>query len=182
LVLVAHVLLLLLLYVELLAEFLFSSLCLPTHHLVLVEHTRVFHEARRGSTTAFRRRLVLLVGLLIEEGHVRVVGVLAREVLVEHLRGCAAGRLLHKSEQEVALTLLCGLVSLRLFAGAAVQDGGKVCVLRVAVPRRRLLDGKVILGAVGGRSKLLVKCVFGRHGVESCLLRWRSRFGCGAWC
>ena len=182
LVLIAHVvlLLLLLLHVDLLTEFLFSSLCFATHHLVLVEHARVFHETWWGATTAFRWRLVLLIGLLIEEGHVRVVGVLAGKVLIEHLGRCGAGRLLHEGEQEVALTLLRRLVSLRFFASAAIQESSKVRVLRVAVPRGWLLNWKVVLRPVGRRSELLVNCVFRRHGVKSCLLRW-SRLRCGAW-
>jgi hypothetical protein len=70
LILVAHIvmllllLLLLLLHIDLLAEFLFSSLCFATHHFVLVEHARIFHEAWWGATAAFGR-LILLIRLLV---------------------------------------------------------------------------------------------------------------------
>jgi hypothetical protein len=71
LILITHVLLLLLLlYVELLTKLLLPTLSFASHQLCFVEHPRVFHKARRQSSTTFQLRLSSLLMLhLIKHRH-----------------------------------------------------------------------------------------------------------------
>jgi hypothetical protein len=96
LVLVAHILLLLLLlHVKLLAELLFPALGLLTHHVALVEHARIFHEAWWHPAAALLLRLATLLVLhVVKHGH-RWTS--SRKVLVHHLRRRSSW-LLHESK------------------------------------------------------------------------------------
>jgi hypothetical protein len=76
-VLSTHGLLLLLLQTKVLTELLLTTLSLPSCHLIVIEHARVFHEAGRQARSPFWLSLRLL-SVLIKERRKVVFLVLTR--------------------------------------------------------------------------------------------------------